>query len=370
MTSRERILKAAHKQPTDCVPVAPYIGNYGAALAGVPISKYNTNGKTMAEAQARAWEKHHLDVVVAQSDNYYIAQAFGVEIEQPENDTPFVTKTAISSLDEVDKLPQSIDVYKDGRIYVYLEAVQRLKEIFGSDVAIRSGGTGMFSLAGHMLGTQEFLTELALAEIDEDEEKHEKIALLMNRMTDALIAFSTAVVEAGSDFVVCGDSSASPDLISPAFYKKFVYPYEKRYFAEMEKVCQQHGAVRLLHICGNTTPILPLMCQTGADILEIDHKVDLATARSIVGDDICLMGNLDPVAVLMDGTPDEVARRSLEAIDKAGLHGAFILGSGCEVAQRTPLRNIIAMRNIARGHHYDTGAGVSHENGVSMVQGA
>ena len=116
MTARERILCAGHGGTPDQVPVAPYIGNYGAALMQVPISKYNTDGKRMAEAQARAWEKHQLDVVVAQSDNYYIAQAFGVQIAQPENDTPYETKPAISSLDEVDKLPTEIDVYRDGRM--------------------------------------------------------------------------------------------------------------------------------------------------------------------------------------------------------------------------------------------------------------
>lgn len=350
MTARERILCSGHGGTPDQVPVAPYIGNYGAALMQVPISKYNTDGKRMAEAQARAWEKHQLDVVVAQSDNYYIAQAFGVQIAQPENDTPYETKPAISSLDEVDKLPTEIDVYRDGRMYVYLEAVSRLREIFGNDVAVRSGGTGMFSLAGHVMGTQNFLTELALAEVDEDEEKLEQISVLMNRMTDGLIAFSTAVLEAGCDFVVCGDSAASPDLISPAFYQKFVFPYEKRYFSAMHAACVQHNAVSLLHICGNTMPVLHWMKETGADILEIDHKVDLAQARAVVGKQCCLMGNIDPVAVLLEGDPDMVASASQEAIEKAGKDGAFILGSGCEVAQKTPLENLIAMRET--GHRF------------------
>lgn len=355
MNAGERVLRAAHREHTDCVPVAPYIGNYGAALAGVPIGAYNTDGRTMAEAQARAWEKHRLDIVVAQSDNYYIAQAFGVKIAQPENDTPHVVQTAISSLEEVETLPERIDPYQDGRMYVYLEAVRRLREIFGHDIAIRSGGTGMFSLAGHLMGTQNFLTELALAELDEDEQKLEQIERLMTRMTDALIAFSTAVIEAGCDFAVCGDSSASPDLISPHFYEKFVFPFEKRYFSAMEKVCERYGAVRLLHICGNTTPILPLMRQTGADILEIDHKVDLAEARRLAGDTICLMGNLDPVSDLLEGTPERVTQNALKAIEKAGKQGAFILGSGCEVAQKTPLDNIIAMREAGHRFRYPAG---------------
>ncbi|MGI6031562.1 MAG: uroporphyrinogen decarboxylase family protein [Eubacteriales bacterium] len=352
MTSKQRIITAARGGRPDCVPAAPYIGNYGAAVAGVPISLYNTDGKRMAEAQAKAWELLKLDVVVPQSDNYYLAQAFGVEIHQPENDTPHVTKTAIQSLDEVDNLPDTIDPYSQGRMPVFLEAVSRLKEIFGDEVAIRTCGTGMFSLAGHMLGTQNFLTEMAIAEADEDEAAQKKIMQLMERMTQALITFSTAAVKAGATIIVCGDSSASPDLVSPHYYEKYIFPFEKKYFTAMGPICEEYDAVRLLHICGNTTPILPLMAKTGADIVEIDHKVDLAKARQLAGDHVCLMGNLDPTVVLLQGTPDLVARESEKAIEAAGKQGAFILGSGCEVPIQSPVDNILAVRDTAHRYRY------------------
>lgn len=351
MNAKQRIMAAARRLPTDCVPAAPYIGNYGAAVAGVPISQYNTNGKTMAEAQAKAWEILQTDVVVAQSDNYYIAEAFGVKIHQPYNDTPYTVKNAIDNLQAVETLGE-INPYQEGRMYVFLEAVARLKEIFGNEVAIRCGGTGMFSLAGHLLGTQNLLMEIALSEIDEDIQTQQLLHLLLEKMTHAAIAFSTAVLEAGADFVVCGDSSASPDLISPAIYDTYVFPYEKKFFAAMQPLCQKHQAVSLLHICGNTTPILKKMAQTGADILEIDHKVDLRHARELVADTVCLMGNLDPSSVLLSGSPKLVAEKAQQAIDAAGVHGGFILGSGCEVATKTPIANIKAMCAVARSYRY------------------
>ena len=54
MTSRERFLTAARREKGDGVPVAPYMGNFGAAIAGVPIGAYNTDGAVMAAAQVRA----------------------------------------------------------------------------------------------------------------------------------------------------------------------------------------------------------------------------------------------------------------------------------------------------------------------------
>ena len=80
MTSLERIRCAARRQPVDRVPVAPYVGNHGAHVAGVPIGLYCRSGRIMAESQFEAWRIYGQDAVVAQSDNYYIAEGFGVEV--------------------------------------------------------------------------------------------------------------------------------------------------------------------------------------------------------------------------------------------------------------------------------------------------
>jgi uroporphyrinogen decarboxylase len=108
----------------------------------------------------------------------------------------------------------------------------------------------------------------------------------------------------------------------------------------------------LLHICGDTTKILAIMAETGANILELDHKVSLAEARDVVGERVCLMGNVDPAGVLLQGSADLVAEKCLEAINSAGQHGHFILGSGCEVPPKTPAVNMHAMINTAHTLRY------------------
>lgn len=113
-----------------------------------------------------------------------------------------------------------------------------------------------------------------------------------------------------------------------------------------------HEGVSLLHICGNTLLMLDEMADTGVDILEIDHKVNLKDAKAITKERVCLMGNLDPIETLMGGSPEEVAEKSRQAIDDAGTDGSFILGSGCEVAVQTSKDNLISLRNIAHAHSY------------------
>ena len=156
MTSRERVLCAARRQPVDRIPVAPYMGNHGARVAGVRIGDYCRSGRLMAEAQHRAWQIYGQDVLVAQSDGYYISEGFGVEVEHYADATPTLKTPAVQELGDVFSL-RVPDPRNDGRMPVYLEAISRLSGMTRGEVAVRAPGTGPFSLASYLLGTERFL---------------------------------------------------------------------------------------------------------------------------------------------------------------------------------------------------------------------
>ncbi len=162
-TSLERIRRAVRRQAADRVPVAPYLGNHGARVAGVPIGEYCRSGRMMAEAQYRAWQVYGQDAVVAQSDGYYIAEGFGVEVQHYADSTPTLKTPVVRALTDIDKL-RVPDPHQSGRMPVYLEAIHRLADMTRGKVAVRAPGTGPFSLASHLMGTEQFLIELALAD--------------------------------------------------------------------------------------------------------------------------------------------------------------------------------------------------------------
>ena len=281
-------------------------------------------------------------------DNYYIAEGFGVEVQHYENSTPTLKAPAVQDLEDVDRL-RVPNPWRDGRMPVYLEAIRRLAALTRDEVAVRAPGTGPFSLASHLLGTEQFLVELALAEQEPGGSREQMLKQLLDLTTDALIAFATACLEAGAHIVQAGDSLASLDMISPAMYRKWAWPAERRFFETINPLAEQHGAATLLHICGNMTPVLEVMAETGAQILELDHKVSLKTAKERVGRRVCLMGNLDPVEVLWRAAPESVALAARQAVADAGQDGGFILGSGCEVPMHAPQANLHAMIAAARG---------------------
>lgn len=345
MTSRERVVRAINRQPTDVIPVAPFMFDLAANYYGVSVGEFSIDGRVMADAQVALHEELDQDVIFVGVDNYYIAAGFGCEIDIPDDEIPHLAKPAVASIGNVYSLTVP-DPLTDGRMPVMLEATRRLREMLGDSICIRTPGTGPFALASYFIGTQEFLIEVGLAEAELPEANPEAIHHALDLAAEALIEFGKACWDAGADLLHCGDSLSSCDMISPAQYEKWAFPYQKKVI----QAWRDYGARTLLHICGNSTKVLDLYADTGTDVVEIDHKVDLAYAKQRIGDRTCLLGNVDTVSALLLGTPDDVRLASQRCIDEAAGGGAFMLGSGCMVPRTTPVENVKAMVEVARSH--------------------
>ena len=137
------------------------------------------------------------------------------------------------------------------------------------------------------------------------------------------LRFARAQMEAGADLIGVGDAAAS--LVGPAIYNEFVWPYEKK----MVDGLRAMGARVRLHICGNTKRILAGMGRLGCEIVDLDYMVPVAQAREEMGAQQVLLGNLDPVRALRDGTPESVMAAIAECHRQAGPR--YIVGAGCEV---------------------------------------
>lgn len=352
MNSYVRISNVVERRKTDVLPVGPYMGNHCAAVAGVKLIDYYTKPEKMAGVQMDAWEIYGQDILCIQSDNYYIAEGFGVKTNFYENSTPTLREPIVKELKDVSRLKLP-DPQKDGRMSVYIEAMDIVSSKFKRKVALRSAGTGPFALAGHLMGVQEFLTEIAMLEVSPGESDEKALHYMLEICTEALIEFSKAQLKAGTDIVQCGDSLASLDMISPNIYEKYVFPYEKRYFDTINPLASKHGAYTILHICGDNTKVMELQAKTGTNIIEVDYKADLKRWKEKIGEKVILIGNLDPSRVLLQGTVEDVRVAALQCIEAAAEGGGFILGSGCEVPIHAPVENIREMIKVAREYCYN-----------------
>jgi uroporphyrinogen-III decarboxylase len=106
------------------------------------------------------------------------------------------------------------------------------------------------------------------------------------------------------------------------------------------------GAPVRLHICGNTRPILEGMGRLGCEIIDLDWMVPMDEARAKIGPEPLLLGNIDPVEVLRNGTPESVYEAIGGCHEQSGPR--YVVGAGCEVVRDTPLENMRALTRYAR----------------------
>lgn len=248
------------------------------------------------------------------------AEALGCEVFLGSDNIPTVISHPYRIGDEI-LLPE--DILQRGRIPVLLEAVKIIKEEV-KEIPLIVGIVGPFTITGYLFGMTQLLMQMAVS--PQEILPYMEIAL---KVEEILV---NAVQRAGADIICVEDMTASTDMISPNMYKDFVFPYHKKLFSLI-------SLPSILHICGNVTPIIGYMAETGADALSIDDKTDLRKAREITKGKVSLLGNLNPSAILLQG--DETKVR--EATRKAIRDGIDIVAPGCAIPLGTPSSNLRAM---------------------------
>ncbi len=331
-TGRQVFLRALRGEPGPRVPVVPLAVHFCARVTGVTLDKYTRDAEALAEAVIRYHEQFRPDAVILSADTWVSAQAMGAAVGPIGEQQPWggLGEPRVRTRADVKALPAP-DVARQGRYPLMLTALRRIVAAVGRDTAVVACFDQYpFSLAAALMG----LNELMLAVHDDPA----LVQALMERCHGFGLAYGRALAEAGADVLTGGDSPAG--LIGPQRYREFAWPWERRLVADLKIAT---GRPVSLHICGNAEPILTDMARTGADVLEIDYRTDLAFAARTVGPDITLWGNLDPVAVLAQGTPATVRASARAALAAMSGHRRFILGSGCTLAVETPFANVDAL---------------------------
>ena len=138
---------------------------------------------------------------------------------------------------------------------------------------------------------------------------------------------------------------SAPSMLSAAMWDRFVWPYFKRLVNEVIDA----GLIALLHLDSNWDRELARFRELpkGRCIMATDGETDLFKAKEILGDHMCLMGDV-PATMQCLGSPDEVYEYSTRLIRELGPEG-FILQSGCDIAANAKLENVRAMVGAATG---------------------
>ena len=335
MTGRQRILARLRGEPTDSLPLMPITMMFAADLAGVRYREYARDYRVLADAQMAVAERFDFDYVSAISDPAREVSDLGAAVEWFDDQPPAVVESR-ALLHEKSRLAdlRLPDPHAPGRMRDRVEAVRLLAERAGAARIVEGWVEGPCAMAADLRG----LNTLMLDFIDDPP----FVEALLDFTVRMEFEFARAQVAAGAALIGVGDAAAS--LIGPKLYTPYVLSRERQLVAAIRAL----GVPVRLHICGNTKRIVEGMGQTGADIIDLDFLTPLGQARSAMRETQVLLGNIDPVRELRDGTPASVEAALAECHRQAG--PAYICGAGCEVPRGTPHANLEAMTRFARSH--------------------
>lgn len=343
MSSIDRVKAAVELREPDCVPVQTYFHGHAAKLIGKTYYEYCTSTRNLADAHIAAARKYDLDVVFVGPGGWVEASCMGAPVKYTRDSSPAgnTEDPFVKTQRDVEKL-KFPNAREDGMMKMVVDASAMVVRELGSEKYVEVHiDQAPFSLAFELMGDRIY------KQIVYDPDLVKKV---LEYCVDVQVEYGTAIAETGAPCVMIGEPPSG--LLSPKHYREFSMPYTRRVIEKMHDL----DLTVALHICGNISHILDQMVETDADIIDVDAPTDLGQAKRKIGDRVCLMGNVDPVGVFLEGSPGDVEEAAIKCIKVAGENGGFILGAGCEVPRDTPPENIFRFVQTAREHgRYDRG---------------
>jgi len=332
LTPRERFGLLVIDETPDRCNIMPLITSHAAKVKNMKLKDYYTNGENMARAQIAALETYGHDAISIFSEVGIIAEAMGSEFEYPDNDLP-IQRVPVLEKGNIEDL-DSPDPLTDARLPVYLEAIEYAYDALGDKVPILAYVPAPFTTGMMLSDPNKFLVQ-TIREPDHVEK-------IMEKSLSAAIEFCYHIIDAGGLPIIV-DPLASSSVVSPKAYRQFALPYERR----LIEFLHRYDLDVILHICGDTTPILDLLPETHADLISID-RVNMPEALKKLNGTMRIIGNYD-TSKLAFATPDIVTREVKEMV-RTTMHATrgYIAATGCEVPVQAPAANVKAFIDAAK----------------------
>lgn len=334
MNSRERVLSILGRDSVDHLALMPITMMFAADQIEARYSDYVTDHRVLVEAQIKTASKFGFDYVSCISDPAREAADCGAAVNFFDNQPPAIDE-ANALLTNKARLAglRAPEPLVGERMLDRIRAAEEFQRRVGREKLIEGWVEGPCAEAADLRG----INALMLDFFDDPVFVRD----LFEFVIELELRFAQAQVDAGVDLIGVGDAAAS--LVGPQIYKEFIWPFEKKLVSGLHAM----GTKVRLHICGNIKPILKEIGELGCEIVDLDWMVPVADARNQMGPDQVLLGNIDPVAVLLNGSAENVRQELVKC--QAEACSNYIVGAGCEVPRGTPDQNLLVMSEFADG---------------------
>jgi uroporphyrinogen decarboxylase len=359
----DTFLRACLRQATDYTPVwlmrqaGRYLPEYRASRAKAgSFMGLATSPDYATEVTLQPLERYPLDAAILFSDILTVPDAMGLGLsfalgEGPRFSTPVRDEAAVAKLavPDMDKLR-----------YVF-DAVTSIRKALDGKVPLIGFSGSPWTLACYMVegaGSADYrLVKTMLYQ--RPDLMHAMLAI----NADAVATYLNAQIEAGAQAVMIFDSWGG--VLADAAFQTFSLAYTQRVLKQLKR---SHDGViipRLVFTKGGGL-WLEQMAGLDCEVLGLDWTVNLAQARSQVGERMALQGNLDPNVLFAQ--PEQIETEVIRVLDSFGQPHAdtsrpgpthiFNLGHG--ISQHTPPDSVDVLVRAVHAHSRQMRTGRAH----------
>ena len=325
-------LKACRREPTPHTPIwlmrqaGRYQAEYREIRAKVSMLELCRTPELASQVTLMAVDQLGVDAAIIFADILLVTETLGLDLEFAKGEGP-VIHNPVRQRSDLDRL-KTPDVAELGYVY---EALSLTRAQLPPEVALIGFCGAPFTVASYIIEggkSRNYVNTKTMMRCDEATWKG-----LMDRLVALEIDYLNAQIDAGADAVQVFDSWAG--TLCPDDYRRFVMPYVAALIAGVA------GRAPVIHFAQGNPALLPLIKQSGADVIGVDWRIDLADAWSVLGDDVAIMGNLDPVTLLT--TPAQIRQEAQSILAKADARPGHIFNLGHGILPETKPEDAIAL---------------------------
>lgn len=340
MEMNSRFLQACQRKPVDVTPVwfmrqaGRYMPEYRAIRQKYSLLEICYQPELAAEVTLQPVRAFGVDAAILFADILLPAIPLGVGLEFANGEGP-VLHNPVRSMEDVRALKP---VEAESDLGYVMEAIRILRgELNGIPLIGFCGAP--FTLASYIIegsSSREFLKTKKMMYSAPD-----VFHALMARLSEVLSDYLTAQIRAGAQVVQVFDSWVG--VLNPSDYENFVLPYSQKVLTTAK-----NAGVPVIHFGTNTTTLLPLMKRMSSDVIGLDWRIPLDDGWSLLGDDVAVQGNLDPIALF--APLPELKVRVHDVLRRANGRPGHIFNLGHGILQHTPVDNVKAVVEMV--HEY------------------
>jgi uroporphyrinogen decarboxylase len=313
--------------------VAPLMGFPGVEITNSNIKLAQQNYGEHFKAIKVLVEKFYPDIVFPLMDLSIEANAVGRYTVFPREDSATVDTREGFDFSELDQMKE-IDISFDTRIFGYIETMRFMKLWLPQNIIRGAYITGPFTLAALIMGAK----EAVLSILKTPKEMHD----ICQFTAEVIKEYARLLIDAGAQAICILEPTVV--MLSPRYFQEFSAIYIK----QLAENCKYNGVDTIYHICGQTKHLIEKVAESGVSGLSLGSEVVLHDVAEIVPKNMAIIGNISPTDVMTYSQPKDVERKVRELMDSMKPYPNFIVSTGCDLPQKTPLENIEAFMKTAR----------------------